>query len=267
MMDINRTICRLVRDGFILVFNQNKLDVVKTAQALADAGIGNMEVTCRIRKPLDKIRRLKQTMPDFCIGAASLVDFPPILKRYNRQTPDDPLPSVDEAVDAGADYLVSALNFSEATYERYAGRIAMIPGCGTATEIVRQYANGANLCKLFPAKQIGGPSYIRAIDPAIHKLIGIVPTGGTNAGNIPDYIEAGVLILGGSFSLIPPKSLNLIIADQDYDLLSREIKKVKTLIDDCRARQYPGLDFQTSSLEQISKITGRCFNMDSLLVR
>jgi 2-dehydro-3-deoxyphosphogluconate aldolase/(4S)-4-hydroxy-2-oxoglutarate aldolase len=262
MMDINRTICRLVRDGFILVFNQNKLDVVKTAQALADAGIGNMEVTCRIQKPLEKIRRLKQTMPDFCIGAASLVDFPPMLKRYNRQTPDDPLPSIEEAVDAGVDYLVSALNFSDAAYERYAGRIAMVPGCGSVTEIVCQYANGANLCKLFPAEQIGGPSYIRAIDPAIHKLISIVPTGGTNAGNIPDYIEAGVLILGGSFSLIPPESLNAIIAEQDYALLSSEIKKVKTLIDDCRAKQYPGLDFQSSSLEHISQITGRCFNMD-----
>jgi len=261
-MDINRTICRLVRDGFILVFNQNKLDVVKTAQALADAGIGNMEVTCRIQKPLEKIRRLKQTMPDFCIGAASLIDFPPMLKRYNRQTPDDRLPSVDEAVDAGVDYLVSALNFSEVAYERYAGRIAMVPGCGSVTEIVCQYANGANLCKLFPAEQIGGPSYIKAIDPAIHKLISIVPTGGTNAGNIPDYIETGVLILGGSFSLIPSKSLNVIIADQDYALFSSEIKKVKTLIDDCRAKQYPGIDFQTSSLEQISKITGRCFNMD-----
>jgi len=261
-MDIRQTIRQLVRDGFILVFNQDKLDVVKTAQALADAGICNMEVTCRIQKPLDKIRRLRQAMPKFCIGAASLIDSPPMLECYNRQVPDDPLPSLDEVVDAGTDYAVSALNFTGAAYEKYSGRIAMMPGCGSVTEIVRQYAKGANLCKLFPAKQIGGPSYIKAIDPAIHKLISIVPTGGTNVGNIPDYIAAGVLILGGSFSQIPKESLKKIIEDQDYVLLSNEIKKVKTLIDDCRGRQYPEIDLQTASLEEISRITGRCFNID-----
>lgn len=262
MMDIKKTIRRLVRDGFILVFNKDRLDAVKTAQALVDAGIGNMEVTCRIQQPLEKIRRLKQAMPDFCVGAASLIDFPPMLKRYNKQTPDDPLPSLDAAVDAGADYLVSAVNFSEAAYEKFAGRVAIMPGCGSVTEIVRQYAHGANLCKLFPAKQIGGPAFIKAIDPAIHKLISIVPTGGTNAGNIPDYIEAGVLILGGSFSMIPKESLSVIIENQNYSLLSDEIRKVKNLIDDCRAKLYPGMDWQSASLEQISSITGRCFNLD-----
>lgn len=261
-MDIKKTLKQLVRDGFILVFNQDKLDVVKTAQALANVGIGNMEVTCRIQQPLEKIRKLKKEMPDFCVGAASLVDFPPMLKCYNSQHPGDPVPSVDQVVDAGADYLVSALNFSDAAYQKYAGKVAMMPGCGSATEIVAQFTKGANLCKLFPAKQMGGPSYIKAFDAPAHKLISIVPTGGTNAENIPDYIKNGILILGGSFSLIPKDSLKQIIDNQDYALFSGEIQKVKSLIDDCRAKQYPGLDFKTASLEQISEVTGRCFNVD-----
>ena len=148
-MEIRQTVQQLLGDGFILVFNQEKLDVVETALALSDAGIGNMEVTCRVSKPLGKIRRLKQAMPEFCVGAASLIDSPPVRQRYNLQAPKDPLPSLDEAVDAGADYLVSALNFSETAYEKYSGRIVMMPGCGSVTEIVHQYARGANLCKLF----------------------------------------------------------------------------------------------------------------------
>ena len=141
MMDINQTIHRLVRDGFILVFNQDRLDVVKTAQALADAGIGNMEVTCRIQNPLGRIHRLRQAMPDFCVGAASLVDYPPVLKRYNERTLHDQLPSVDEAVDAGADYLVSALNFSEAAYEKYSGRVngKSIEGIVTSMQRTRKW--------------------------------------------------------------------------------------------------------------------------------
>ena len=261
-MKKKQSIEQLIRDGFILVFNQDKLDVVKTAQAVADAGIGNMEVTCRIQQPLEKIRRLKQAMPEFCIGAASLIDFPPMLARYNQQHPDDPLPDVDAVVEAGADYLVSAVNFCRQTFEKYAGKIAMIPGCGSATEIVAQYANGANLCKLFPAKQVGGPGYIKAIDPAIHKLISIVPTGGTTADNIPDYIAGGVLVLGGSFSMIAKEMLKQIVNEQDYTLLADEIRKVKVLIDDCRAKQYPLLDLKTASLEAIRDVTGRNFNVD-----
>jgi 2-keto-3-deoxy-6-phosphogluconate aldolase len=261
-MDVHETVLRLVRDGFILVFNEDGLDVVKTAQALVDAGIGNMEVTCRIRKPLEKMRRLREAMPGFCIGAASLIDSPHMLQRYSRRVPGDPLPSVDEAAGAGVDYLVSALGFSADAYRKYAGRIALMPGCSSVSEIVGQYSQGANLCKLFPAKQIGGPAYVRAIDPAIHKLISIVPTGGTSPENIPDYIKAGILILGGSFSMIAAASLKRIIEKEDYSALSGEIGKIKTLIDECRARQYPGIDFAAASLREICETTGRCFNLD-----
>ncbi len=266
-MDIRRTIERLLRDGFILVFNQDKLDVVKTAQALMKAGIYNMEVTCRIQKPLEEIIRLKKEFPRFCVGVASLIDFSPMVHIYNQQHPDDLLPTLDEAARAGADYLVSAANFSDKAYEKYAGRVAMIPGCGTVTEIVGQYSKGANFCKIFPAKQFGGPAYIKAIDPAIHKLISIIPTGGTTLENIPDYISAGVLVLGGSFSIIDketfkkpvPSIVEGIVDEQNYELLSSRIKKVKTLIDECRAKKYPGLDFESDSLDEICRATGRNF--------
>jgi len=260
-MDIKTTITTLLRDGFILVFNQDKLDIVKTAEALIAAGINNMEVTCRIKQPLEKLERLRKELPDFVAGAASLIDWPDMLKVYNAAHADDPLPSLQEVVDAGASYLVSAVNFSDARLVKFSGTIAMIPGCGSATEVVSQYAKGANLCKIFPAKQLGGPAYVKAIDPAIHKMISLVPTGGTNAENIPDYINAGVLVLGGSFSMIDKATLGKIIDEQDYKLLAQELTAVKALIDGLRREQYPGLDFATASIEQISEVTGRNFNI------
>jgi 2-dehydro-3-deoxyphosphogluconate aldolase/(4S)-4-hydroxy-2-oxoglutarate aldolase len=260
-VDIGHTIERLLRDGFILVFNQDKLDVVKTAQALMEAGISNMEITCRIEKPLEKISRLKKELPQFCVGAASSLDFAPVLRIYNRQFPDDPLPTLEEAARAGVDYLVSAANFSDEAYEKYAGKVAMIPGCGTVTEIVSQYSKGANFCKLFPAKQLGGPACIKAIDPAIHKLISIIPTGGTTLENIPDYIAADVLVLGGSFSITDKDTCKKIIDGQDYELLSGQLKKVKALIDECRAKKYPNLGFESASLDEICRVTGRNFNI------
>ena len=98
-MQKTQTIETLVRDGFILVFNQNKLDVVETARALLDAGIHNVEVTCRINQPLEKITRLRKELPEMLVGAASLIDSPAMLNRYNAAHPDDPLPTVAQAVD------------------------------------------------------------------------------------------------------------------------------------------------------------------------
>jgi 2-dehydro-3-deoxyphosphogluconate aldolase / (4S)-4-hydroxy-2-oxoglutarate aldolase len=260
-MKIKEVVTTLVRDGFILVFNQDKLDVVKTAGALVKAGVNNMEVTCRISNPLNKIARLREELPGFVTGAASLIDFPAMLTSYNNMNHPDPLPDIDQAVEAGADYLVSAANFSDATYKKLAGKTTLIPGCGTTTEIAQQFSQGANFCKLFPAQQIGGASFIKAIDPALHKFISIIPTGGTNLDNIADYIDAGVLVLGGSFSMIEKTTLKKIIDQQDYDLLARELVAIKKLIDTCRRKKWPQIDFATASLENVSNITGRNFNI------
>ena len=260
-MDIKSTLTTLLRDGFILVFNQDKLDIVKTAEALIKVGINNMEVTCRIKQPLEKLSKLRKELPDFVAGSASLIDQPAMLDVYNKANPQDPLPSLQQVVDAGACYLVSAVNFSDSGFKKFAGKIPMIPGCGSATEIVSQFSRGANLCKIFPAKQLGGPDYVKAIDPAIHKTISLVPTGGTNQTNIPDYIGAGVLVLGGSFSMIEKATMKKIIDEQNYDLLGRELAIIKQQIDRLRKEKYPGTDFISASIDQISKATGRNFNI------
>jgi 2-dehydro-3-deoxyphosphogluconate aldolase/(4S)-4-hydroxy-2-oxoglutarate aldolase len=259
-MNIKSTITTLLRDGFILVFNQDKLDVVKTAEALMKAGVNNMEVTCRIKKPLENLSRLRKELPDFIAGSASLIDSPEMLATYNKTHPKAPLPSLTQVVQAGACYLVSAINFSDAGFEEFAGRIPMIPGCGSATEIVSQFSKGANLCKVFPAKELGGPAFVKAVDPAIHKTISLVPTGGTNAENIPDYVDAGVQVLGGSFSMIEKPTLKKVIDEQDYNLLAEELTRIKQLIDRVRTARYPDIDFASASLEEISRATGRNFN-------
>ncbi|KPK45200.1 MAG: hypothetical protein AMJ65_00665, partial [Phycisphaerae bacterium SG8_4] len=61
-MNIKNAITTLLRDGFILVFNQDKLDIVKTAEALINTGVNNMEVTCRISRPLEKLSRLRKEL-------------------------------------------------------------------------------------------------------------------------------------------------------------------------------------------------------------
>lgn len=242
---MTETLETILRDGFILVFNSETLDVVETARALQEAGVRNMEVTCRIKDAPGKLRALKKALPKFKAGAASLLDV-------DRRPPG--LPSVKEMVDAGADFLVSAVNFRPQTYRDHGGRLPIIPGCGSANEIVTQHQLGANLCKLFPAAQLGGPKFLEAIDPAIHRRVSVMPTGGTTEANIPDYVAAGALVLGGSFSMLSKEE------QSDYGRLAAGFKRVKALIDAKRAAKYPALDFKTADLTAFSTLTGRDFN-------
>lgn len=260
-MNITEVTKRLLRDGLILVFNKNELDVVKTAEALKKAGINNMELTCRIKKPLEKLKHIRKELPDFVFGSASLIDSDNMLRVYNKAHPDDPLPDVQQVVDAGAQFIVSAGNFRSGTFERYAGKIVMIPGCGTASEITAQFGMGANFCKVFPAKQLGGPAFVKAVDPAIHKTISLIPTGGTNPANIAQYIANEVLVLGGSFSMIEKDMMQRIIEQQNYNLLAEQLKKIKQLINKEREKKWPDVDFDSASVAQITQVTGREFNL------
>jgi 2-dehydro-3-deoxyphosphogluconate aldolase/(4S)-4-hydroxy-2-oxoglutarate aldolase len=255
------TLTTLLRDGFILVFNQTKLDLVKTAQAVVDAGMNNMEVTCRIPHPLDAMKQLRTAMPNFVIGAASLVDSPAFVDRYAQHHGDDPIPSVADVVGAGVDYLVSAGGFRSATYERFADQLIIMPGCGTVSEIATQFSLGANLVKVFPASQLGGPGFVKAVDAPLHKLISLVPTGGTNKANILDYLTAGVLTVGGSFSAIDKSTLNDIINLQDYDRLADELRAIKALIDECRRAVWPDVDWASADADTLALATGRSFNL------
>lgn len=258
---MKRSVETLLHDGFILVYNQDKLDVVKTAEALMQAGISNMEVTCRIQKPLEKIERLHRELPEMTIGAASLIDFPEMLDTYNQLHSGDQLPNLAQVVDAGADYLVSAAAFRKESYDAYANRLPMIPGCASTTEILTQYSMGANFCKIFPAAQCGGPAFIKSVDPALHKMISMVPTGGTNSKNIPEYIAAGVLVVGASFSMIDKSVMAKVVDEQDYGALAAEFAKLKEQIDRQRAQMWPSLDWASCSAEDVTQATGRHFNL------
>ena len=252
----------ILRDGFMLVLTQDKLDPVRTAEALMKAGLNNMEITCRLKEPFAKIKAVKQQFPDFACGVASLVDAPDFIKFYNKRTSGTRLPFVEQAVESGADYIVSAMNFRDETYRRFAGDIVMIPGCATVTEIVFQFAKGANFCKFFPATQLGGAEYVKAIDSAIHREISIIPIGGVRIDNIPYYVKEGVLVVSASIKCIDKPVLDKILHDQDYALLTEEAKKIKDAVDAARKDKYPSIDFKTVTIDKIRTVTGRDFNLE-----
>jgi hypothetical protein len=61
--------------------------------------------------------------------------------------------------------------------------------------------------------------------------------------------------------MIESATMKKIIGEQDYALLSKELAAIKQLIDTVRAEKYPRINFAKASLEQISEVTGRNFNV------
>jgi 2-dehydro-3-deoxyphosphogluconate aldolase/(4S)-4-hydroxy-2-oxoglutarate aldolase len=98
-----------------------------------------------------------------------------------------------------------------------------MPGCATPSEIGLAENRGINIVKIFPAKQLGGPAYIKAVR-AVFPTIQFMATGGVEPTqeDIAGWFKSGVSAVGIGSQLFPPAWL----ANGQYDLVTDHIKKI-----------------------------------------
>jgi 2-dehydro-3-deoxyphosphogluconate aldolase / (4S)-4-hydroxy-2-oxoglutarate aldolase len=79
--------------------------------------------------------------------------------------------------------------------------VPTIIGALTPTEVMAAADAGATAVKVFPVSAVGGPSYLRALRGPMPS-VPLVPSGGIQPDQIPDYFAAGAVAVGiGSRSL------------------------------------------------------------------
>ena len=106
----------------------------------------------------------------------------------------------DQAADAGAEFIVTP-GFSLQVIEACQMHgLPIICGAFTPTEIMTVVGAGAQLVKLFPARQ-GGPQYVRDLLAPFPGLR-MVPTGGVSPENAASYLEAGAVAVGMGGNLV-----------------------------------------------------------------
>ncbi|MDR1414707.1 MAG: bifunctional 4-hydroxy-2-oxoglutarate aldolase/2-dehydro-3-deoxy-phosphogluconate aldolase [Odoribacteraceae bacterium] len=100
---------------------------------------------------------------------------------------------------------------------------AYIPGCGTITEIGAAQELGAEIVKIFPAGNIGGPSFVKNI-LAPMPWTRLMATGGvdTSPENLTAWFNAGVACVGLGSNLFTPAT----IAAGDWDAITRQCQTV-----------------------------------------
>lgn len=129
---------------------------------------------------------------------------------------------VDEATAAsyialGTNFIVSPL-IDEATAKVCNKRkIAWSPGCGSVTEIGRAHELGAEVVKIFPGQQVGGPSFVKAVLGPM-PWASIMPTGGVapTQENLGQWFKAGVTCVGMGSQLFPKD----VVAEKNYQYIT-----------------------------------------------
>ena len=112
---------------------------------------------------------------------------------------------VQEAVDAGAQFLVSPVCDVDVIQEAGKLDVVSIPGTFTATEMETAHRAGADFVKLFPAPE-NVAEYIRSILAPLPYLK-IFPTSGVNLDNMLDVLQAGAAGIGFVRPLFDPEMI------------------------------------------------------------
>jgi 2-dehydro-3-deoxyphosphogluconate aldolase/(4S)-4-hydroxy-2-oxoglutarate aldolase len=159
---------RILECGIVAVIRADSAELAEQmAHACLDGGIEVIEVALTTPDAFAVIRSLTRTLEPrgALFGAGTVLDEA----------------SARLAIDAGAKYVVTP---------------------SLVREVVAAMEAGADIVKLFPGESLG-PRHLRALKaPLPHAPL--MPTGGVDAANAPEWIAAGAVALGVGGSLTGP---------------------------------------------------------------
>jgi 2-dehydro-3-deoxyphosphogluconate aldolase / (4S)-4-hydroxy-2-oxoglutarate aldolase len=185
-------------------------DAVPLVSALLEGGLPVAEITFRTAAAAGAIQAINKALPSVILGAGTILT--------TRQ--------VDEAMDAGAKYLVSP-GFNPAIVE-YALKkgIPMTPGTCTPSEVEQASALGLDILKFFPAEQFGGVAMIKTFY-SVYPHIKFIPTGGVTIGNLAEYAkQPNIHAVGGTWMVHPD-----LIKNKDWAKITQLAAQAVTVLE------------------------------------
>ena len=203
---MKEALAKILEEGVVPVIRVSSgSEAFEVARAIHEGGISVVEVTMTVPGALEVMREVSQRFgDDILLGAGTILD------------PE----TARAALLHGAKFLVTpTLNYEVIKMSnRYSA--VVIPGALTPTEILSAWEAGADLVKVFPIAQVGGPAYIRAIrGPLPH--IPLVPTGGVNLENAGEFIKAGAAAIAAGGELVEKKAL----VEKNYSVIAENARK------------------------------------------
>lgn len=117
----------------------------------------------------------------------------------------------------GANFVVGPLFNPEIAKICNRRLIPYIPGCGSVSEIGAAQEVGCDVCKIFPAGNVGGPSFVKNVKAPMPWSM-LMVTGGVEPTeeNLNAWVKAGVTCVGMGSNLFPKE----VIAAKEWDKIS-----------------------------------------------
>ena len=96
------------------------------------------------------------------------------------------------------------------------------PGCGSVSEISNAQAAGCDITKVFPAGNVGGPSFVKnALAPLRWSNIMVTGAVSPEEENLTAWIKSGVLCVGMGSQLFPKD----VVAAADWQWITDKCKQ------------------------------------------
>ena len=205
-----------IRDGLLArkisaIVRTDDQSVAEQAMAAAvEGGFSVIEFTLNTPGALELITQFRSMDESLLVGAGTVM------------TPQ----AAKEAVNAGAQFIVSPVCNPAVIREAGEMGVVSIPGTQTPTEMQHAHETGADFVKLFPAPP-NVAEYIRyVLGPQPH--LKIFPTSGVNLDNMVEVLEAGAAGVGFVGPLFDPQ----LMRNRNFDDIRERAEKIVALLAD-----------------------------------
>lgn len=197
----------MANTGMVPVYYSSDVDTAKQVlKACYAGGVRAFEFTNRGDFAQEVFAELSKftvnECPDMILGIGSIVDAP----------------TAALYIQLGANFVVGPLFNPDVAKVCNRRLIPYTPGCGSVSEIGFAQEAGCDLCKIFPAGNVGGPSFVSNIKAPMPWSM-IMATGAVEPTeeNLSSWFKAGVTCVGMGSKLFPKE----VIERKDWNTISR----------------------------------------------
>lgn len=189
----SREILTFITDvGIVPVVRTSSAETaVQAVEAMYQGGVRAAEITMTVPGAIRALEKVADRFGDkIMLGAGTVLD-----------------PETARAcMLAGAEFFVTpSLRISTIEMVKRYSKV-ICPGALTPTEVLTAWESGADVVKIFPCGNVGGPKYIKALKGPFPQ-IEMIPTGGVNLETTGDFLKAGACAVAVGGELVDAKSI------------------------------------------------------------
>lgn len=210
------TLRAIIQTGMVPVYYNSDIKVAKqVVRACYKGGVRVFEFTNRGDFAHEVFGELvkyaERECPELILGAGSVVDAA----------------TAALFIQLGANFIVGPLFNPEIAKVCNRRLIPYVPGCGSVSEIGFAQEAGCDLCKIFPAGNVGGPSFVKNIKAPMPWTL-LMATGAVEPTeeNLAAWFKAGVTCVGMGSKLF----LKEVITSDDWQAITELCRHALSII-------------------------------------